>query len=1037
MSLAAAEEASKRSYDIPAGNAADALKQFSEQSGRGVMANGDLVKGIRTNAVKGEHAPVDALELLLADTGLVAIPDTKSGAFSIRKETVTEAKNVNRAIAESSRPGKSGKTELDEKGEPVVKLDTFEVFGRKTLNMDIRRSRDDIQPYMIIERADLTQSGALSLEDFLKTRLPMNAGNPGDLPSEQNGTQPFAPTSGTVNLRGLGAHQTLILVDGRRIASSSPFIGSGTFQQPSLNNIPLASIERIEVLPATAGAIYGGNATGGVINIVRKRDYMGIEMDVAYSNPFDTDAGRVEYAISGGRTFNSGRSSITFSISRAEANSLAMTDREFPYHARERQFQNNASLLAALTPPMGPTPNIARANASGTRFEAGPLVLDNGQVMPSPITHVPSGYAGPGSDGGSALVAVAGRYNYRTPGGAGALLRESTSGNFSFDVNHAITHRVEATVSVSGEEKSGVLTNGSTKVDLPFLATDARNPFVQPVIVALSLPQLVRPGHARNDHLQVSAGVKTRLSADWNAYLDYTWGRARFSYDSRSASPLSAAGIEFLKSVAFRDLETFPVDITPYVNFASDTFGGPFEVQSKAASIRAAGPLFVLPAGTIIANLLVENREEDAEEAYLVQPFVTTFNYDKAQRTHSAYLELKVPIVGEKCLHKWMHMAEIGISIRHDRYDIDTGTDNFSVLASPEPLVIPPEVSVGTRFDSLNYLIGARLAPNKAVSMRVSYGTGFLPPGLNQLVPAAPQQVTVSNILDPRRGNTPLVVPYTRRSGSNAELSPEFSQSLVGGLIFTPQILPGLRLSVDYTRTRKRDEITPANEAFLLQNEATLLGRITRGQNLPGDPSGWAGPVTEIDIGRINLLYSSVEALDIQLDYRREYGALGTFRLFGAASHILRFSRKPTLATAEFRSEGFSDGPLPWKAVTTMSWEKGPWMFGLSTQYYDSYSITFANPASAAANPTRILNQGSQRVGSQVYHDVFLNYTAPSRSRGLLSNVVLSVGVQNVGNTSPPIVTATSGTFPSLGYSAVADPRLRRFSISIRKGYGL
>jgi len=213
MPLAAAEEAGKRSYDIPAGNAADALKQFSEQSGRGVMANGDLVKGIRTNSVKGEHAPVDALELLLADTGLVAIPDTKSGAFSIRKETAIEAKNVNRAIVEKSgRPDRSGRIELDEKGEPVVKLDTFEVFGRKTLNMDIQRTRDDVQPYVVFDRAQLETSGKTDVNDFLRARL---TAAPNFVVNSEQNIFSIGNTS-PINLRGLGANQTLVLVDGHR-----------------------------------------------------------------------------------------------------------------------------------------------------------------------------------------------------------------------------------------------------------------------------------------------------------------------------------------------------------------------------------------------------------------------------------------------------------------------------------------------------------------------------------------------------------------------------------------------------------------------------------------------------------------------------------------------------------------------------------------------------------------------------------------------------------------------------------------------------
>jgi len=57
-----------------------------------------------------------------------------------------------------------------------------------------------------------------------------------------------------------------------------------------LNGIPLAAIERIEVLPTTASGIYGGSATGGVINIILKRDFQGFQTRLTYDNTFDTDS---------------------------------------------------------------------------------------------------------------------------------------------------------------------------------------------------------------------------------------------------------------------------------------------------------------------------------------------------------------------------------------------------------------------------------------------------------------------------------------------------------------------------------------------------------------------------------------------------------------------------------------------------------------------------------------------------------------------------------------------------------------------------
>src|SRR3546814_10763655 len=87
-----------------------------------------------------------------------------------------------------------------------------------------------------------------------------------------------------INLRGLGENQTLILVDGRRLSSLSAGFSPG---QPNLNGIPLAAVERIEVLQTTASAIYGGSAPGGVINVVLRRGYEGGEVSVSHDNSFE------------------------------------------------------------------------------------------------------------------------------------------------------------------------------------------------------------------------------------------------------------------------------------------------------------------------------------------------------------------------------------------------------------------------------------------------------------------------------------------------------------------------------------------------------------------------------------------------------------------------------------------------------------------------------------------------------------------------------------------------------------------------------
>ena len=131
----------------------------------------------------------------------------------------------------------------------------------------------DALPVVVIDRAQIDASGHVLLADVLR-----------DLPQASFGN--FRPQSGstaqglaTINLRGLGAGRTLVLVDGRRVSPSPLAASSGG----DLNVIPLAMVERIEVYAGGASAIHGGDAVGGVVNLVTRRDFNGAELRVGHA----------------------------------------------------------------------------------------------------------------------------------------------------------------------------------------------------------------------------------------------------------------------------------------------------------------------------------------------------------------------------------------------------------------------------------------------------------------------------------------------------------------------------------------------------------------------------------------------------------------------------------------------------------------------------------------------------------------------------------------------------------------------------------
>ena len=160
---------------------------------------------------------------------------------------------------------------------PVWAQDEAETTTDRIVVTGSRIARDDLDgavPVQVIDRATIEASGQTSVADLLRNQ-PINSGG-SFRPQSGSSAQSFAGLS----LRALGSGRTLILIDGRR-APVAPNVGSGQ----DLNAIPLAAVERIEILSDGASAIYGSDAIGGVVNIITRQDFTGAELMVGVSDP--------------------------------------------------------------------------------------------------------------------------------------------------------------------------------------------------------------------------------------------------------------------------------------------------------------------------------------------------------------------------------------------------------------------------------------------------------------------------------------------------------------------------------------------------------------------------------------------------------------------------------------------------------------------------------------------------------------------------------------------------------------------------------
>lgn len=150
-----------------------------------------------------------------------------------------------------------------EEEESAATLDIVEVTGSRIK----RAAVEGALPVTVITRADIDVSGKVSVAELLQNSTFNSFGSV--TPTSGSSAQSFSELS----LRGLGGGRTLILIDGRR-APTSPQTGQGQ----DLNSIPLAAVERIEILTDGASAIYGADAMGGVVNIITRRDFSGVEL---------------------------------------------------------------------------------------------------------------------------------------------------------------------------------------------------------------------------------------------------------------------------------------------------------------------------------------------------------------------------------------------------------------------------------------------------------------------------------------------------------------------------------------------------------------------------------------------------------------------------------------------------------------------------------------------------------------------------------------------------------------------------------------
>ncbi len=743
-------------------------------------------------------------------------------------------------------------------------LERVEVTGSRIRRID----GETALPVQIINREDIDRSGAQSAEELL-TLITANTGSQPEALSIGNASNPGISSA---SLRGLGATRTLILLNGRRLENYA-FAdqgGSGV----DLHAIPLAALDRVEVLKDGASAIYGSDAIGGVINFITKKDFRGAEATVYQG---DSQRG------GGSKT----RATATVGVGDLAVdrfNTFAIFDyqKKGELRARDRSFTATDF-----------RPSEGLDNTSNSSFPANIHVGPGRYVNPA----APTCTALTVHDRGGCTFDTAKLADILPPTDQWSVL---TRGTFALDATHeayveGLYDRSRVRNLIAPAPIDFVLTDG-TPIVLP-----TTSPFY-PTGLGLSgditdlryrtVPLGPRIDDTLAEQGRLLIGTKGTAGAwDYDASVGYNVShvtdRLVSGYVGTNAiANALASGLvnPFGDSGPAGDALLASTEVRGIARRATGT--------TRSADVHASRDLMELPAGPLSVAIGVDGRRERLSQSSTAVGMAATDAAPAiggARSAEAAYLELSVPIVDG---------LDGQLALREDRYS-DFGS-------------------------TLNPKLSLRWQPLRQVVLRASYGRGFRAPSLPELFSA--QETGVTAVNDPLRcfdGDCEAVTNI--RVGGNPALRPERSQQGSAGVVFQPN--RHLSASIDFWRIHVGNQIAPLSADYALANDSTFEGtNIFRGPVDPANPS-LPGPITELILLNENLGTSRTRGFDVELALHSDPMPIGNFDVTLIGTYVQ--NAEAQLGTPTFinlRANDVNDGAVSrWRQYLSLGWKYAAW----------------------------------------------------------------------------------------------------------------
>jgi iron complex outermembrane receptor protein len=955
IAVASPAYAQTSEYNISAGPLKDALDAYARQSGRPIIYRAEDVRGVRSPGYKGTAEPAPALAALLANTGFV----TRSGSSGA--VAVVRAGNVVGSVAEIDNGPDSGT-----QGNEIVVTGT-NVRGQAPVGSSVTTvSRDQMEA-----RGFSTVSDALRATSQASTLGPNEGATSGLV---QNSNLNIGRGTG-VNLRGLGVDATLVLLNGRRLAPSA----GGALVD--VTAIPLSLIDRVEILPDGASAIYGSDAIGGVVNIITRSKMEGIrvEGDVSLADGYDVQRG----ALAAGLNWSSGGIVVGSEYRRSSA--LKAIDRDF--------------VRSDLTSIGGP--------------DVRSTICAPGTITAGGVTYaIPAGQNGVGLQASSLTPRTSARCESLRDGDI-----SPTTERWSLTAH--LNQQIGSDLKVYGDlllsDRRSVFSVGGARASItvnrgtPFFVDFGSTVNTQTVTYDLKNDLGLQTSLSKTTALGSVAGFDAQISQAWHvgAYYAYTEARdGSFIDNLPNTFYLNRAAALTDPLTAFNPFGSGGTNATGTVNSFRGWTDRRERTNQNSAHFGIDGSLFELTGAgpiRIAAGLDYLKQTYSVRSVSFLSAAAPTNGAptNVGRNVTSVYGELVLPLVSPDMSVPGIRRVLLSGAVRRDDYN------DFGSTTNPK-VGIEWEVFDGLRLTS-------------------SWGTSFKAPLLLQLNPLFPAFVSV--VTDPTsstgRTNALLSLEGVR------PLQPETARSFTLGVQYKSPTTNNLQLSLNYFDVDYKNRITifTGQVTSFLTQEAIYSDFITRNPTAAQISSILANPNLQAPfvipaggIGAIlNYGYRNVSSTQISgIDFTAGYDWNLTREKFSLSLNgtaMLSYKSALTQRQPVVDQIGNIYFPSKLKANAAISYSTDSLVANLAINYLSGYDNTSVTPI--------------QSVPAWTTADLTVRHAIKGLGFRQGKDLWLSLSVRNLADKEPPAVFGLG-----YGYDGFThDPIGRLVTLGIRVGF--